>query len=88
VWDPETYSAWQEDSDRENAKAKLMLYSLNILFGDQQFDAFIKSDYGKRSFKIATQKDFITSAEEIYGTSLKHFFDAWLGEALPPVNQK
>ncbi len=65
-------------------KAKLMIYSLYQKMGDKMFDKFLKSYYTKHSFRIASSKEFIASAEEVYGKSLTEFFDKWLTESQLP----
>ncbi|MDR2903280.1 MAG: M1 family metallopeptidase [Clostridiales bacterium] len=82
--DLSVYEDWQAYFDIEHTRAKLMLYALNESIGEENFEMFIKTYYSKYSFKIATQKDFITTAEEVTGRSLTSFFDAWLGDAALP----
>lgn len=84
--DLSVYKNWAEYNNIDNTRAKLMIYSLYKKMGDNKFEEFIKAYYSKYSFKIATRKEFVLTAEDIYGGSLEQFFDEWMGNyELPPM---
>jgi hypothetical protein len=74
------YKDWSSYYYTQYVKAKLMMYSLNEKMGDSAFDNLLKTYYKKYAFKTATAKDFISIAEDIYGRSLKVFFQKWITE--------
>lgn len=80
------YSTWFNYYNIQYVKSKLMIYSLKLKMGDIKFNEFLKTYYSKYSFKVVTKEDFISTAEDIYGSELKQFFNDWLeGEELPPL---
>lgn len=67
-------------------RGKLMIYSLNKKMGNELFDTFLKTYYKKYAFKTVTTEDFINTAEEVYGRSLKYFFERWIiSDILPKL---
>jgi hypothetical protein len=74
------FKDWSSYYYTQYVRGKLMMYSLNEKMGDSNFDALLKTYYKKYAFKTATAKDFIGMAEDIYGRSLKTFFEKWIKE--------
>ncbi|MDR1664686.1 MAG: M1 family metallopeptidase [Clostridiales bacterium] len=78
------YKNWSDYYQIKYIKAKIMLYALREEIGAENFTLLINGYFSANSYRIATGADFIAKAEEIYGSSLKGFFDEWLyGEGLP-----
>ncbi|WP_058485905.1 M1 family metallopeptidase [Defluviitalea phaphyphila] len=78
------FSTWESYYNIHYARGKLMLYALNNKMGKEKFNEFLKIYYEKYAFKIVDTKKFIKTAEEVYGSSLKTFFNQWMdGENIP-----
>lgn len=85
--DLSVYKSWEEYYNTQYLKGKLMIYSLYLKMGDEKFKTFINLYYSKYSYKIASPKDFISSAEEVYGRSLSLFFESWMdADTLPALS--
>lgn len=75
--DLSVYKSWSDYYNIQYTRGKLMIYSLNLLMGDEMFDQFIKEFYSTYAYKVADKNGFISLAEKIYGESLEEFFTAW-----------
>lgn len=76
--DLSVYKSWSDYYNIQYTRGKLMFYSLQLKIGTERFNEFLKLYYSKYSYKIASRKDMIQTAEEIYGESLTDFFDGWM----------
>ena len=64
----------------------LTLQALRSNVGDEAFFEILHTYYDRYKYGNATTEDFIAVAEDISGTDLGNFFDAWLyDEQLPPI---
>lgn len=80
------YNDWSSYYYTQVLRGKLMFYCLNEKLGDKAFDSLLKAYYKKYAFKTATAEDFRAIAEDIYGRSLKTFFNKWIAaEQLPKL---
>lgn len=78
------YNDWASYYASQYTRAKVMIYSLNKIMGDEMFDEFLKLYYRKYNFKIAKTEDFIDTAQEVYGQDLTDFFDSWINQTEIP----
>lgn len=78
------YSSWMDFYNIQFSRGKLLFYNLWQKLGEDGFDQFIRTYYGRYAFSIATTRGLIAAAEEIYGESLTDFFDAWISSPLLP----
>ncbi len=79
------------DYDRTYAKGAMVLYMLRGIVGDSTFFRILRTylNNPKLEYNVATTSDFESVAEEVYGKSLKYFFDEWIyGENFPQYNFK
>ena len=72
------YKSWNDYDMVQCTRAKLMVYSLNRLMGDEKFNEFLKAYFSQFIFRTASKKEFIQAAENVYGESLTEFFKGWL----------
>lgn len=70
--------------DAQGRKPMLMLHRLKQHMGEYAFWQAISNYYQSQSFQIATAEDFVHAAEEVYGNSLRAFFNVWLTQGTTP----
>jgi hypothetical protein len=84
------FNNWPDYVTTHYAKAKLMIYALHRLMGDEAFWQTIVQYYQEHSFRIAGGSDFMAVASAQYGECLADFFDEWLHSGglplLPPLS--
>jgi len=71
------YTDREEYINAQGRLASIMLYELQQLMGEELFWQFISRYYQMFSFQIATVDDFISTAEAVYGRTLRPFFEQW-----------
>lgn len=82
--DLSVYSTSNEFYSIQYTKALLMFYALREKMGRDMFDEFLKVYYKNNYFMVASRKNLVTAAEEVYGESLTGFFANWIyGDELP-----
>lgn len=82
--DLSAFSNWESYYNIHYTRGKLMMYALEQKMGEKKFSEFLKVYYEKYAFKIVDTGEFISTAEEVYGSSLTLFFAQWMGsENLP-----
>jgi len=70
----------------QGRKPMLMLHRLQLHMGEEDFWTFVSNYYQAHSFQVATADDFIRTAEEVYGSSLRAFFNVWITRGtIPPL---
>lgn len=79
------YESWLHYCNVQCNRGKLMIYSLKLKMGEENFNNFLKQYYKKYSYKIVTEEIFIKEAEEFYGESLTDFFEGWLNDGEMPA---
>jgi hypothetical protein len=62
----------------QQIKARMMMYHLDRLMGEERFYEFLRLLYTRNLYSITDKADFIKTAEEVYGQPLTDFFDGWL----------
>jgi len=81
------YTSWADFHRIQFSRGKLLFYGLAQRLGEEGFDQFVRTYYGRYAFSIATVQGLITVAEEIYGDSLEDFFNAWINSpTLPDID--
>jgi len=64
----------------------LTLHALRLTVGDDTFFKILRTYYYRYQFGNSSTEDFIDVAENISGSDLKSFFDAWLyASPIPPL---
>jgi len=76
--DLSTFSSWETYYNIHYLRGQLMVHALKEKMGSENFDKFLKTYYEKYAFRIVDTEGFISTAEEIYGSSLKGFFSQWM----------
>ncbi len=68
------------DYNSTYAKGAIVLYMLRGIVGDSVFFKILRTYLNdpKFAYNVATTSDFENVAEEVYGSSLKYFFDEWI----------
>jgi len=75
VWDYETPTEYYNTIYNKGA---YILHMLRQVMGYDKFFKLLKIWYSNYKFKFARIRDFIKTAEEVYGKDLSWFFNAWL----------
>jgi len=73
-----SYERWTDYFRIQHRKARIMFYALYQEMGQENFMYLLREYYRQFAFQIATSRDFMELAEEIYGRSLRTFFTDWL----------
>jgi len=79
------------DYARSYAKGAVILHMLREIVGDSTFFNILRTynSYPGLAYNVATTADFEFVAEQVYGQSLKYFFDEWIyGENYPQYTVK
>jgi len=84
--DLSVYQTWHEYESIQHTRAKLMMYALEKRFGPQLMNEFLRVYYTKYQFRLVDRKEFIATAEEVFGMELDAFFRTWMEDfTLPPL---
>jgi len=83
--DISVYKRWSDYYNIQYTRGKLMFDGLHHKMGEDKFNEFLRLYYLKYSYKTASGKGMIETAEEVYGEDLSDFFENWMnGDGLPP----
>jgi aminopeptidase N len=80
------FKSWADYYNIHYLRGKLLFYSLYKKIGKTDFDSFLV-EYNRRfTFRIAYPNDLIQTAEDVSGSDLGEFFNAWINDPeLPPL---
>ena len=78
------FGSWRHYAFTHGRKAMVMFYSLFNMMGEETFWSFINEYYHTFSFGFANKADFVSLAEDVYGSSLECFFSEWFGHGTVP----
>lgn len=76
--DLSVYTEWSQYYDINYRRAALMFHGLYRKMGTAKFNSFLKAYYTENSFKLASKKNLVDCASEIYGERLDDYFESWM----------